>query len=130
MLLNIAFVITMILWLFLAGRHWWSAAILIAVFFALAFLNSKLLDKYEQTGQAIRIPRPLFVVSFPGGTRPLILRVLRASYFVLAAALIALGLIPLAWPQAKIGMITIILCLFAVGVSHAVIEARYTRKST
>jgi len=101
---------------------------IIAAAVGIALIDSRLHQKYERTGAAVRIVYPSGRhVSFPEGI-PLPLRVLRIGFFVLAAVLIALGLAPIPWSVARIGMIGTVLSLVAVGLLHLFLEAMYVSR--
>ena len=125
--IGIAYGVVCLLWVFFAGRHWWLALLIIAAA-GIALFDSRLHEKYEQTGAAVRIVYPpRRDVSFPEG-RPLPLRLLRIGFFVLAGVLIALGLAPIPWSIARIGMITTVLSLVAVGLLHFFLETMYVSR--
>src|SRR5262249_16841782 len=121
--INSAFASVCLLWVFFAGRHLWLALMIIAAAVGIALIDSRLHQKYERTGAAVRIVYPSGRhVSFPEGI-PLPLRVLRIGFFVLASVLIALGLAPIPWSVARVGRIAIVSPPVAVGVVHLFLEA-------
>src|SRR5437764_6320390 len=117
-----------LLWVFLAGRHWWLALLIIAAAVGVAFVDTRLHKKYERTGSSVPIVYPPNrQVSFPEG-RPLALRVLRVGFVVLAAVLIALGLAPIPWSIARIAMVATVLSVVAVGFLHFFLEGAYAER--
>jgi hypothetical protein len=119
--------IAVVLWLVLARRGLrWGLAVFAAVL-AIAIIDSKLHVVYEHNGHAIRIAEPQYRASFPHGI-PIALRVLRYAFFAAAACLLGFGVAPIRFEVARIGMITSVLALFAVGLAHFLLELRYARK--
>jgi hypothetical protein len=123
-LVNIAALGVGVLWVIVAFGSWSRTVGIIALFVALVFINSKLHQAYERTGQAVPIPRDPAVVKFVNGM-PGPLFALRAAFFVGAASLVVFGVAPLAAATTKIGMIGSVISLVLIGILNVALEQYY-----
>jgi hypothetical protein len=123
-LLNVAMGITAVLWVIFASRSWVHAVAVFVLFLVIVFIDSRLHKTYERTGYAVRIARPNTVVRFVNGL-PVPILALRYAFFVIVAVLLALGLAPVTFATAKVGIIGCILSLFAVAILHLLLEFHY-----
>jgi hypothetical protein len=109
-------------WVFLVPGHWPRAIGILGAFVALAFSDTKFHNRYERTGQAVRIPRPrLTTVRFPKGM-PVPILVARASFFVVAGIMLLLGVLPLNDSVARTGIIACVFALIVVAVLNLGLE--------
>src|SRR6266852_3029109 len=123
-LLNIVMTVLVGLWVFLIPGHWPRAIAIIAVFLAIAFVDTKLHRHYERTGQAVRIPRPSLVVKFSQGL-PVPMMAARLAFFVTVAIMVVFGVAPVADSTARIGIIACVFALIGVAVLNLALERRY-----
>jgi membrane protein implicated in regulation of membrane protease activity len=125
-LLEIAMAILLLSWVVFVPGHWTRAIGLIAAVLVLALINTKLLRRYEQTGQAVRIPRPKVVARFPHGL-PVSMLAARLAFFVSIAVMIVFGVAPVAHSTARIGIVVCVFALIGVAVLNLVLERHYVR---
>lgn len=123
-LVNIAMGIVGVLWVIFALGSWIRALGIIGLFLVLAFISSKLHQTYERTGHAVPIPRRMAITKFGDGM-PTPLLALRIAFFVAVAALVGLGIAPLADATAKHGMVASILGLIVIGILNVALERYY-----
>jgi hypothetical membrane protein len=123
-LLGIAMVVLALSWVFLVPGHWHRAIGLVAAFLALAFINTKLHRRYEQTGQAVRIPQARIIAKFPTGL-PVPMLVARVAFFVTVAVMIVFGVTPVGDSTAKTGIIVCVFMLIGVAVFNVALERHY-----
>jgi hypothetical protein len=125
-LLEITFAAVTVLWLFAWGS-WVRAALVITIFFALGFVYSKLLGRYERAGHAVPIVRRTVVTKFLDGVpRPIL--ALRYAFFVMVALMIVFGIVPMPEATAHAGIIACVLALFVIAVAHVALEHYYVSK--
>src|SRR5690348_12659552 len=94
-LLSIVMAILLGLWVSLVPGHWPRAMAIIAVVLVIAFIDTKLHRHYEQTGQAVRIPRPRVDVKFSEGL-PVPMLATRLAFLVTVAIMVVFGMAPIA----------------------------------
>ena len=112
-------------WVLLARRGWMYIVGIVTVLVLLAVVASKITAHYERIGLAVRIPR-VVSVAFTGGT-PVPIRTLRILFLALAVALLALGIWPVSLAIVKKWIITVIVAMFVVGLSHEFLVWHYLR---
>lgn len=124
-LLDIGMAILLLSWVFLVPGHWPRAMPIVAAVLILAFINWKLHKGYEQTGLAVRIPQPPKVVAKFLHGLPVPMLVARLAFFVTVAAMIVLGVAPVAESTARIGIIACVFTLIGVTVLNLALERHY-----
>lgn len=122
---SIAFAALAVTWVFLVPGHRWRAIGVISTFIAVAILDRKLHLHYEQTGQAVRIPRPaLTVIKFPGGISATML-IARLAFFATVLVMFVFGLAPMNEMTARRGIIGCVFALIVVAVLNVGLERHY-----
>ena len=124
-LLDIAMAILLLSWVVFVPGHWTRASVFPAVLL-LALINTKLLRRYEQTGQAVRIPPPKVVARFPHGL-PVSMLAARLAFFVSIAVMIVFGVAPVGDSTARMGIVVCVFALIGVAVLNLVLERHYVR---
>jgi hypothetical protein len=123
-LLGIAMVVLLLSWVFLVPGHWPPGIGIIGAFLVLGFINGELHKRYEQTGQAVRIPQPKLVAKFPTGLpRPMLAA--RLGFFITVAVMLVFGLASVAASTSRIGIIVCVFTLIGVAVLNLVLERHY-----
>jgi hypothetical protein len=122
-LLAIGMAILLLSWVFLVPGHWPRAIGIIAAVLVLAFIDGKLHKRYEQTGLAVRTPRPPKVVAKFLHGLPVPMLVARLAFFVMIAAMIVFGVAPVR--AARIGIIARVFTLIGVAVLNLALERHY-----
>jgi uncharacterized membrane protein YhaH (DUF805 family) len=123
-LLDIVMTALVGLWVFLVPGHWPRAMAIIAVFLVIALISTRLHRHYEQTGEAVRIPRPRVVVRFSQGL-PVPMLAVRFAFFVGVAIMVVFGVAPVADSTARIGIIASVFALIGVAVLNLALERHY-----
>lgn len=125
-LFSIAMAILVLSWVVFVPGHWTRAIGIIAAFLALAYIDTKLHSHYEQTGHAVRIPRPRVVAKFPHGL-PVPMLAARLVFLVIVAVMIVFGVAPVDDATARIGIVACVFALIAAAVLNLVLEAHYIK---
>ena len=131
LLIDVGMVILGIVWVFMVPGHWSRAIGVIGIFVVRAFITTKLHKRYERTGEAVRIRRPLIFVKFPEG-QPTPMLLARAAFFVTAAIMVGFGIGPLSESTARIGIIACVFALIGVALLNIGLEHHYvsTKRAT
>jgi hypothetical protein len=123
-LLAVAMALLLLSWIVFVPGHWLRSVGTIAAFLVLVFIDTKLHTHYEQTGQAVRIPRPKVVARFPNGL-PVPMLAARLAFFVNVGVMIVFGVAPIADSTARTGIIGCVFVLIGVALLNLALERHY-----
>jgi hypothetical protein len=107
-----------------ASQSWVRSLPFLALLVVFVFIQSRLLQIYEKSGQAVPIARSRTIIKFVNG-KPAPILALRNAFFVIAAMMIVFGVAPFVDRTARIGIIGCVLSLFMVGLLHVALELHY-----
>ncbi len=127
-LIQIAFPITGIAWVFAGLSRGWRVELSFVTVMSLIFLgHAKLLRYYERNGRAVPIPIRRVVVKYPTGwPRPMFAA--RLAFFVVVGLMIYFGVAPIAEFNARRGITACVFALIIVAILNIGLERWYVRK--
>ena len=116
--------LTVGMWALLVPGHWPRAIGILALFLTIVVVQGMFVQHYEQTGQAVPIPRRRLIVKFPRGL-PLAMLATRLVFLITVAVMVVFGFAPMADSTAQTGIISCVFALIAAGVLNVAIERHY-----
>jgi hypothetical protein len=125
--LGVAGVIAVIAWVFLVPGHWTRGFAVIGILLIIALISEKLHRRYEQTGQAVKLPqrRRRMIVFSKGLPGPMLAA--RLAFFLTVAVMLVLGWAPVGTSTAHHGIIACVFALIIVAVLNLSIEHHYVK---